>query len=197
MPIYLKDLKKRLQADANKVGKKPNGDWKYTPPRIISRKLDEYPDLPVGKVQMLPRPSLKYLSVIGLCKSETNPSKSYKVIIHCHDTEFKDEETGNYTNKTSYKDRKGRRVIKYHKNISVKNNRFSFSCNCLDFHHRFNYELADVDSLVGNRHSGYERVTPAWPLGEPNVNSTEKVGICKHLNSLLNYLYKKKIVREV
>ena len=45
MPVFLKDVKKQLQADADKVGLGPDGQYKSVPPNTISRKLKDYTKL--------------------------------------------------------------------------------------------------------------------------------------------------------
>ena len=50
MPVLLKDIKKSLEKDIGKVGRKADGSYKFVPPNIVGRRLRNYSKLSVTKI---------------------------------------------------------------------------------------------------------------------------------------------------
>ena len=182
MPVSLKQIKKELQSDVSKVGKDRNGDYKHTPPNIVGRRVAKYPKLKVTKLNMEPNEQVGKVKVTGLSASESSSTK-YKVYIEFYDVQFSDIETKQFNNKIMTKRGNKKQAI-WHRNFTYGKNPVRVRCQCMDFRHRFQKPLKDADGLYGG-FIGYTRKTPAWPQGQPFANSTNKLGICKHINSLL------------
>jgi hypothetical protein len=189
MPVFLKDIKKELEKDKNKVGKKPNGDLKHKPPTIISRKLADYPVLDIQKLTVHANPKQETLKFKGVIQSETS-STWYKVTLEFHDVSFREEENSRHTDKIMVEDDKY-----FYSPPSASRNPVRMRCQCEDWRHRFEHPMKEVDALVGARRS-YTRKTPPWPQGYPYANSTEKLGMCKHLYTFLYVLYAQKFLKE-
>jgi len=193
MPVYLKDFKRSLERDLGKVGTKANGDYKFTPPNIVARKLKDYPSLPVSKITSIERPGINAISYSGLVKSESSPIK-YKATVQFHEVSFNDTPTEKHKIPVKINAGDGE-VTMYHEQVRVKKHPVMIKCQCEDFRHRFETEAADNDALIG-RPKKYRRKTPAWPVGRPYANSTEKIGFCKHINSLIIALSKEDKIDE-
>lgn len=195
MPVFLKELKKELQSDRSKVGKDANGDFKFTPPSIIGRLVSRYPKLRVSKLTKKGVQNLKWLTYTGLVSSE-NTGIRYRVSIQFNDMEFRDVPTKLFKDGVLIKKRGiARKQPMFHKVPTAVKNQVRIQCSCLDFAHRFSNQLAIFDALVGQPNN-YTRKTPAWPVGRPMVNSTDKIGYCKHVSSLLNHLNDKGLIKE-
>jgi hypothetical protein len=189
MPVYLKELKKELQSDRSKVGKDSDGTYRFTPPNIIGRLVKDYAKLKVSKQTSKAVPRLNWLTYTGLISSETTGIK-YKVSIQFNDMAFKNIESKQFSVKTS-----SNTENLFHRVPSVQKNQVRIRCSCLDHAHRFSVQLAIFDALIGppNR---YTRKTGPWPIGRPLANSTDKIGFCKHVSSLLVHLQAKGLVKE-
>ena len=195
MPVYLKQIKKELESGKANVGKDSKGDYKFTPPNFVSRKLSEYTNLNVTRVITDARPGLSAVSYSGLVASESTKGVKYKVTIQFHEMSFRGTPSANlYTNKHEYMS-DGKKKVTYFRNPSVQNNPVMLKCQCPDFQHRFETELYEADALIGAPRK-YRRKTPPWPVGNPYANTTEKLGICKHINSMLTYLREREILKE-
>lgn len=193
MPIFLKDIKRSLERDLGKVGKKPNGKYKFTPPNIVARKLNSYPGLPVSNADGTANTKDGAVMFTGLVQSQSSTDK-YKVFAKFFDVAFSAEPTDSHTEKAEVFSG-GHLKDVYHAPIGVRKCRVALRCHCSDFRHRFMFPLAEVDALVGQPIK-YTRKTPAWPVGNPYANSTEKIGICKHLWAFLNELNRLGMVEE-
>jgi hypothetical protein len=193
MPIFLKTIQRSLESQLSKTGVNAAGDYKFTPPNLVARKLSSYPNLPVSKATGVP--NLKKGTIIykGLVQSESSSDK-YEVYVQFFNMEFVDEQDADHKNKITLAVNKKKRLL-YHGAANVYYNPIACRCPCKDFQHRFAWPLADEDALVG-KPIPYTRVTPAWPKGRPYANSTEKIGICKHLWSFVNELRKMKLLVE-
>lgn len=189
MPVLLKNVKKALEADIAKVGKTPDGSYKHTPPSIVGRKISKYPKLGVSKFETRPRPGIKSLSYTGLVKSESTGIR-YKVTIQFHNLVYKDIESKQFFNKA-----KIGKVVKYYRTPSVQRNPVTMKCQCQDFRHRFETPLSKAGGLIGGPRK-YTRKTSPWPVGRPSANATDKLGMCKHLSSLLFHLRDKGLIKE-
>lgn len=195
MPVFLKQIKKELESDKSKKGRDANGDYKFTPPNIVSRKLSEYSKLKVTKVTMTPRPGLKAIAYTGVVASESESGVKYKTTIQFHEVAFRDKSSDKlYSNQTEVMS-DGKLIKVFYKTLSVAGNPVMLKCSCKDFQHRFETELYEADALIGAPRK-YRRKTPPWPVGRPYANTTEKLGICKHLYSMLEYLKNKDILKE-
>lgn len=193
MAVYLKDIKRSLERDLGKVGKRANGDYKYTPPNIVARKLNNYPSLPVSKSDGTPNFRDGSLMFTGLVQSQSS-SEKYKVFVKFAGVPFFAEPDEDHSIEEQIMT-KGKIVKMYRAPVQVRTSPVAMRCSCKDFQHRFAHELAAVEGLVGQPIK-YVRKTPAWPLGNPYANSTEKIGICKHLWSFLNELNRLGMVGE-
>ena len=190
MTVFLKELKRELQSDRNKVGKDASGQYIYTPPSIIGRLVKSYPRLPVEKLTSRAVPRLSWLTYTGLVRSENNPIR-YKVSIQFNNMSFKDIQTKQFSVQAETKNG----VIQYHRIPTAQRNPVRIRCSCKDFQHRFMTQLKIFDALIGSP-IPYTRKTSAWPVGRPLVNSTDKIGFCKHVSSLLFELKDKNLVKE-
>jgi len=195
MPVLLKDIKKELEKDRSKVGLNSRGEYKFTPPNIVSRKLADYTDLKISKFNTNPKIKLNAIDYVGAVSSETL-NRKYKVTVRFVDMYFSKELPldKSYTIEDEIMSN-GIKVKIFYPIIRASTQRAMFKCACQDFRHRFETELSDIDSLIG-RPREYTRETPPWPIGRPYANVTHKVGICKHVNSMINHLKSKKFLRE-
>lgn len=193
MPAFLRDFKRSLERDLGRVGKKPNGDYKFKPPNIVARKIKDYPDLNVSKITPVERPGLNAITFSALVKSESTPIK-YKVSVQFHEVNFSKKE--NELCKIPFESLiDGKLQTMFREFLKVKKHPVMIKCQCSDFRHRFETEAADSDALIG-RPRKYRRKTPAWPVGRPYANSTNKIGFCKHINSLLTALNEEDLLGE-
>lgn len=195
MPVALRQIKKELESDRNKKGRFPDGDYKFTPPNMVSRKFTEYKKLKVTKLTSSPKPGLNAVSYTAVVASQDTPGVKYKTSIQFHDMQFRDKKSENlYKNEHEYmNDGKVKKV--YYRTANVNDNKVMLKCSCKDFQHRFETELYEADGLIGAPRK-YRRKTPPWPVGRPYANTTEKLGICKHLYSMLEHLKAKELLKE-
>lgn len=190
MPVLLKKIKSELEADVAKVGTDSNGNYKYIPPNIVGRKLKDYSRLRSIGIEKVARvgkrdPETGIISFSGLVKSETQSGISYKVSVWFHDMKIKPVESEQFKLKAFvHSTTVAKRKSIFHRVPSAKTNPVTLRCQCQDFRHRFENQLAQEGGLVGGPRK-YTRKTPKWPVGYPEVNSTDKLGICKHINSFL------------
>ena len=194
MPAFLKDLKKIMKKDKGKAGKTSDGEYKYIPPKIISRDIKDYTILKVSRLDVTPDLKRDLLEFEGVVSSESKAGLKYRVILRFHDVGFKPEQTEKSDQSVKVLD-KGKKKLIYYPLPKIRFNQVSMKCQCKDFQHRFSHQLADVDSLVG-KPIPYKRKTPEWPDGYPYVNSTDKQGFCKHIHSMVEYLKKKDLIKE-
>lgn len=194
MPVLLKEIKRQLQSDTGKVGKNKDGEYKFTPPNIVGRKINKYPKLKVTKLESKPRPGLNVLSYTGLVSSENQVGTKYKVSIDFHDVEYKKLETAQFKNEVTIKSG-GKSENLYHRTMSVAKNPVKLKCQCSDFRHRFETPLARKGGLIGGPRK-YTRKTDPWPVGRPFANSTKKLGICKHIASVLEAIKNDGMLKE-
>lgn len=191
MPILLKFIKKELSKDADKKGVGPDGDYKHKPPRIVSRKLTDYTKLKILKLDRALRVGLKAIDFSGVVPSENTPGKKYRVTVRFTKVVYSNSQTEAIKNAAKMDDNK----VVYYKTPTIGSNPVMLKCSCDDFRHRFEHQLADVDALIGAPRK-YKRKTPLWPIGYPYANSTDKVGMCKHVYSMVIYLKAKKLITE-
>jgi len=190
MPVFLKDIKRELESDIGKVGQAADGSYKFEPPNIVGRKISKYTKLKVTKVSSTPTFGTNSISYNGLAASESDKGIKYKVTIRFHDMQFKDIASKQFSTEA-----KMGKVTKYHRIPTVQRNPVMLKCSCQDFRHRFETQLSNASGLVGGPRK-YTRKTPPWPIGYPFANSTNKLGICKHVNSLLFILKDKGLIKE-
>lgn len=198
MPVFLKDVKRELQSDLGRVGKNPDGSFKFIPPSIVGRRLRDYSQLRVSKITKSASPSRDMLTFTALVSSENTKGIKYKVTIEFHNLKFKDLKSAQFSEEV--KTGRGRGAKKmYHRVPTVQRNPVKLKCQCKDFQHRFEFPLDKVDGLIGAP-TPYTRKTDPWNRrgtgGRPSVNSTEKVGICKHINSVLEVLKDQGMIKE-
>lgn len=197
MAVFLKDVKRELQSDIGKVGKNPDGSYKFIPPSIVGRKLKDYTQLRVSKITSGVTLSNNTIFFSGLVSSETRGIR-YKVTIQFQDMKFKDIPSKTFDQKVVSGSGKNK-ITKYHKIPSIQNNPVAVRCQCKDFQHRFSWPLSKLKGLIGAPIS-YTRKTDPWNKkgtgGHPSVNSTKKLGICKHINSVLNVLNSEGMIKE-
>lgn len=196
MPVYLKDIKKELKQGMAKAGKGPDGNYKSIPPNFVARDIKKYSQLKVTKVTKTARPGINALSFTALVSSESEPGMKYKVSIYFHNMKFKEIESTAFNQKSPVASLSAkRRKTVWHRTPSAQRNPVTLKCSCQDFRHRFETQLAKANGLLGAPRK-YVRKTPAWPVGRPYANATNKLGICKHIHSVLMHLYKKGEVKE-
>lgn len=193
MPIFLKNIKRSLERDLGKVGFNKQGDYKYTPPNIVARKLNNYPDLPVTQPDGTPNFKKGAMTYTGLVQSQSSAEK-YKCFLKMFGVPYFDKASDSASTEETMV--VGGKVKKLYRGpISILNTPVAVRCSCKDFQHRFSHELAAEDALVGQPIK-YVRKTPAWPVGRPYANSTSKVGICKHLWAFINELNRLGMIEE-
>lgn len=194
MPILYRNVRDELKKHIGDVGKDSSGEYKKTPPNAVGRKLLKYPKLPVSKITVIADTKKNILRFKGVVSSETTGNK-YKVNIEFHSMKFQTVKSDAFPSKVE--DRKGN--VFYYKSPSLRLKAMKFRCHCPDWRHRFETPMHKVDALVGGPRK-YKRETPPWKAdgtgGRPYANSTDTLGICKHLSSFLWHLRKKKQVRE-
>jgi hypothetical protein len=189
MPVFLKKLKRDLQSGKNLKGN-------YTPPNYISRDVKDYTKLRIEDFDQVARPGIKALDFQGIVTSEhTSPQSepNYKVTIQFHDIVFNDTPQSRVDIKIPIDDKNS--IFKYIRKPSIDKNPVMLRCQCQDFRHRFEHEIAAEDGLIG-RPRKYTRKTPPWPVGYPYANASDKLGYCKHIHSLLFYLKGKGFITE-
>jgi hypothetical protein len=69
--------------------------------------------------------------------------------------------------------------------ISLTRSNCKVTCNCLDFHYRFNNTNADKSALYGRPNPPYQ---PKPDSNRPSVNPNKVGGLCKHLISTIQAL---------
>lgn len=190
MPLFLKDIKKILAQDKDKVGRDADGDYKFKPPRIISRRLIDYAKLKVTALEKSLRVGVKIIDFSGIVPSETTVGKKYRVTVRFNDIMFSDKK-----NKVFTQEGKVGEDTVFYKMPTVNGNPVMLKCSCDDFRHRFEHQLADNDALIGAPRK-YRRKTPLYPVGYPYANSTDKVGICKHVYSMVDFLKRQGHIKE-
>lgn len=190
MPVLLRNIKKELQSDRYKKGRKDDGSYKHRPPNLVSRQLKDYSILPITKLDTILRRGIKAVDYSGMVKSETTAGMKYRVTVRFLNIPFAD--AASETTDISGEDSNGNVI--YYGVPNTKESPLMLKCSCQDFRHRFEHELNDVDALIGAPRK-YKRKTPLWPLGAPYANSTHKLGICKHIHSMLLHLKGKKLIR--
>lgn len=194
MPVSLKKVKQELQSDIGQVGKTPDGSYKFIPPNIVGRRLRDYAKLRVSKLDNRARPGTNIMTYSGLVQSESETGVRYKVSINFHDVDFREKESAQFKNSTKTKIG-GKKTTLYYRPMRTTVNKVTLKCQCQDFRHRFETPLAQANGLIGAPRK-YTRKTDPWPVGRPFANSTEKLGICKHINSLLLILRDKGELKE-
>jgi len=189
MPLKIKKIKRELKQGISQVGKK-DGEYIFKPPQFLARNIDKYPVLPVLAKEIIPRPGLKAVTFRAEVNSETN-SDTYRVTVQFMKMNFASAQSPAFPMTAKLKD--GRDVFfsipTIHKNDAM------YRCQCKDFQHRFAFQLMKNKSLVGAPVK-YTRVTPPWPIGYPKVNSTDKIGYCKHVHSLIMNMLDSSQLRE-
>ncbi len=198
MAVFLKDVKRELQSDLGSVGKNPDGTYKFIPPSIVGRRLRDYTQLRVSKITSNASIVQKMLSFSGLVTSEQKGSIRYKVTIQFHEMIFKELKSKQFSQEVTTGRGKNKKTM-FHRIPSIQRNPVMLKCQCKDFQHRFEFPLWFADGLIGAP-TPYTRKTDPWNRqgtgGRPSVNSTEKVGICKHVNSLLEVLRSEGLIKE-
>lgn len=183
MPVNLKQIKRELQSDIPKVGKDASGEYKYTPPNIVGRRVNKYPKIQITKLKFKAVEKPEKVTITALGASESDKGTKYKVYLEFYKVKFSPIESAQFSNAIEI----AKNAYVYHRNFTYGGNPIRCRCQCMDFRHRFQKPLKDADGLYGG-FIGYTRKTPAWPQGRPYANSTSKLGICKHINSLLRKL---------
>lgn len=126
-----------------------------------------------------------------LNKDKTKPTLKhiqYLVTIRFHEVKFSEKGTIKY-NTPFLVD--GEQV--FAKPPSIKENPCMLKCQCRDFQMVWEKALAEGDGLwPNNKWTRYERVVP--PSGLPPRNPNEKMGYCKHIQNLLEYLYANEMI---
>lgn len=196
MAIFLKRIKRDLANHANLTGVNRNGDPNYTPPTAISRDLRNYSRLRVVGLDRTVHISSRSVDFVSLVESESTPGRRYRAEITFVDILMSGTQTAEITNPTVIT--AGRHVGRtaYWKTPAIAFNPVKLRCSCMDFRHRFSHELDAHDALIGEP-LPYTRVTAPWEEGgRPYANSLGKVGICKHLYSLIVHLKARGLVKE-
>ncbi len=176
----------------------------HEPPSFVYRDSAQYPDLAIESRFFKIRPeflrngnkgSLFFVAVVksedpnrGSRLKTKNPDvkPAYKVTIKFEDIIFKDVPTEGYD--TELKLSSGK--VKYYKKPNFSRKGVRLKCQCADFRHRFEHQLAKEGALFGPPRK-YKRKTQPWKMGgRPYANQTNKIGFCKHVNSFHNFLVK-------
>jgi hypothetical protein len=196
MPIFLKQVKRELARDAESVGTNPDGSLRARVPTVISRRLGDYTRLRILRLDRSVHINLRAVDFTSLVASETTPGRRYRVAIRWHNI-FMAGKTGTpATNAVQVVAGKHTGKTAYYKTPTISMNPVRVVCSCNDFRHRFSHELDAHDALIGEP-LPYTRVTPPWEQGgRPYANATEKVGICKHVYSLIIHLKQRGLITE-
>jgi hypothetical protein len=114
----------------------------------------------------------------------------YLVTVRFHDLKFKDVESVTSNQKWEVA---GRTV--FSRTPTIAANKAMVKCQCRDFMLTWERPLALSGGLwPNNRWTRYERLTPRG-TGYPERNPKEKMGYCKHVATLLQHMYDKKMVK--
>lgn len=114
----------------------------------------------------------------------------YLVTVRFHELEFKDKETVMYNQKWNVA---GREV--FSRTPTIAANPVMMKCQCRDFMFTWEKPLAEEGGLwPNNRWTKYQRLTPKGS-GYPERNPKEKMGYCKHVATMLQYLYDSGLLR--
>lgn len=209
MSLKLRQVKKgMLKGGKTKVGN-------YTPPRFLWRDANEYTALPIipKTLDLVPKKvgsESADLDFIGVIKSEFPNRKkpkgskskdvgpSYRVTIKFENVSFSEKKDKIHTEELDYKGGK-----LYYKKPTLSKNSAKIRCQCADFRHKFETQIAKAGSLAYGIPRPYIRKTPEWTMGNikkweddpvnnkkpyPYANPTDKLGYCKHIHSFLAYL---------
>lgn len=198
MPILLKRIKHELSKDKEKVGVKSDGELKHKPPSIVSRELRDYSKLKILKLDRAVHieKNLRAIDFTGIVPSESVSGRKYRITIRFHDIVMSSKQTD--VVKVPVKIEAGVNTGKviFYKVPTISANAVKLRCTCDDFRHRFEHELDKEDGLIGEPRK-YKRETPPWEKGgRPYANSTGKVGMCKHVYSMILYLKSKGLLVE-
>jgi len=190
MPLKIKKIKRELKKGLSKVGRDHNGEYKFKPPQFLARNIDKYPVLPVVAKEIIPRVGIRAVTFRGEVHSETK-SDTYRVTVQFMGMKFSKAQSPAFPMVGKLKD--GRDV--FFAIPTIHRNAIMYRCSCPDFRHRFGFQTMKNRSLIGAPKK-YVRKTPPWPIGYPKVNSTDKIGYCKHVHSLIMDLLNSAQLRE-
>jgi hypothetical protein len=156
----------------------------------------KYTKLPVKKVESIARPGINSLTVRSVVTGEfiretvdakgkatgAKSKRKYRTSVQFFEVQFSETKSKFFTAPVAV----AKRIMFMHP-PNLKENSVKLKCECEDFRFRFEKELFDHKGLIG-RFRKYIRKTPKPPEGHPFVNPEEKMGYCKHVNSLLKSL---------
>lgn len=196
MPIFLKKIKRDLAANANLVGVNAQGELNHTPPTAISRDMGNYTRLRIVNLDRTVHISSRSVDFVSLVQSESQPGRRYRAEISFVNIVMSGQQKPELTNQTPVTAGKHVGRTAYWKTPAIAANPVKLRCSCMDFRHRFSHELDAHDALIGQP-IPYDRETPPWEQGGmPYANSLGKVGICKHLYSLIIHLKARGLITE-
>ena len=199
MAIFLKKIKRDLARHASLVGTDAAGNYLYEPPTVISRELRNYARLRVPALDRTVSISARTVNFKALVTSEKSATRKYVVEIQFTQIVMAGREAPELTNQTPVLAGKHVGRIAFWKTPVIAANPVKLYCSCPDFRHRFSYELDAHDALIGKT-MPYTRETLPWQAdgsgGYPYANALGKVGICKHVYSLIIHLKARKLITE-
>jgi hypothetical protein len=172
--------------------------------------------LGISRFQAQPNPFMKTITYRALVKSEyprdpnnatgsanrkKKPSAkrfiTYLVTVRFHEVEFSDEQKDKFNQEYEVAGR-----TQYAVRPSIKKNKVMIRCQCRDFMMTWERPVALKGGLWPNNvWTKYKRKTNYNPMQDPSPvlnppyrNPDEKMGICKHLQNLLDYLVDNDII---
>src|SRR3990172_80560 len=144
MPVFLKKLKQELQKDKKLKGV-------YTPPNFVQRYVKDYPVIDPKTFDVVGAPGIKALQFTAIVPTDTNGPGSlpnYKVSCWFYNVDFYDNPENNLSVPIDIETSKGW-IVKYHRPPSFNKNQAKLKCQCADFRFRFEWELSEIDGLIG------------------------------------------------
>lgn len=142
----------------------------------VPRDPNSYPRLPNRKVESIARPGIKSLTYKSIILGETD---NYISTIQFFKVGF----NGGKNKKFSIPSKVEGKLV-YHEKLSIKKHPSMMKCSCPDFRFMWEKPLYDNKGLIGR----FRKYTKVAGSTRPSRNPDERIGFCKHVNSLLSAL---------
>lgn len=142
----------------------------------IHRYLQDYPDVPISNITIIPTLSSNILKFKGEATSSRSGSH-YLMEIDFFNQAFSRTPTEGFPNKVIHNNNKY-----VYCPVPTANDQVALSCQCRDFQFRFSHPLYNAHSLIGMP----IKYTPKGT--RPSVNPNKTMGLCKHLWTFIKAL---------
>lgn len=148
----------------------------------MHRYLQDYPDMPIVDVKVIPTLSSNILKFKAEVES-SQPGKHYLLEIDFFNQVFSKTQTPAFPNKVIHNDNKY-----VYCPVPTINDQVALKCSCRDFQFRFSHPLANGHALIGEP----IQYTPKGT--RPSVNPNKTMGLCKHLWTLIKALNENRLI---